>query len=87
MGVISVLPELKALDVWSDEALRCAVFDFTEAAVLVPGHCSLDRFFRPWSLYGRLPFAKRLCVLVDRKAAVLYPALLQVEPPGLDGIR
>jgi len=26
-------------------------------------------------------------VLVDRKAAVLYPALLQVEPAGLDGIR
>jgi hypothetical protein len=38
-------------------------------------------------LYRRLPFAKKFCVLVDRKAAVLYPALLQVEPAGLDGIR
>jgi hypothetical protein len=40
------------------------------------------------SLYmdtSRLP---RNCVCwVDRKAAVLYPALLQVEPAGLDGIR
>ena len=34
---------------------------------------------------SRLP--RRLCALVDRKAAVLYPALLQVEPAGLDGIR
>lgn len=28
-----------------------------------------------------------LCVLTNRKAAALYPALLQVEPAGLDGIR
>ncbi|WP_211704091.1 hypothetical protein, partial [Paraburkholderia aspalathi] len=38
-------------------------------------------------LYGRLPFAKEFYVLVDRKAAALYPALLQVEPAGLDGFR
>jgi hypothetical protein len=33
------------------------------------------------------PVCQGLCVLMDRKAAVLYSALLQVEPAGLDGIR
>jgi hypothetical protein len=32
-----------------------------------------------WVLYGRLPFAKVFLCVVDRLAAVLYPALYAVD--------
>jgi hypothetical protein len=51
----------------------------THLAALTQVFCYRARVVASCNLYGRLPYAKRSCVLVDRKAAVLYPALLQME--------